>query len=114
VTEWPAAALLSRAQDQIEGGHIILPIGDNALGSCRGLATLIPNSPDAGRLVQQIRLGLQAGARDALAAGNGDEAERLYALAADPEGDADSSREARLRRGRACTNFATSCLPKMT
>jgi type II secretory pathway predicted ATPase ExeA len=82
-----AAEVMSRAQSELEEGHIIAPPGDNALESYREMVAISPDSPEAHLLQQQVRLGLQASARKALTAGDGDAAERLYALAVHPESD---------------------------
>ena len=85
------SALMSRAQIQLEEGHIIAPAGDNAVESYRQIVASGPDTPEARRFLQQVRLALQASARNALAAGNGDEAQRLYALAVHPESDVEDA-----------------------
>jgi type II secretory pathway predicted ATPase ExeA len=90
------AAAMSLAQSQLEEGHIVTPAGDNALESYRRLAAADRDAPEARRLLQQVRLGLRTGARNALVAGNAGEAERLYALAVHPEGDIEDGETAML------------------
>jgi general secretion pathway protein A len=90
------AAAMSLAQSQLEEGHVVTPAGDNALESYRRLVAADRDAPEARRLLQQVRLGLRTGARNALAAGNAGEAERLYALAVHPEGDIEDGETAML------------------
>jgi general secretion pathway protein A len=91
---WRVAASMSLAQSQFEEGHIVTPVGDNALESYRRVVAADRDAPEARRLLQQVRLGLQTGARNALVAGNAGEAERLYALAVHPEGDVEDGETA--------------------
>jgi general secretion pathway protein A len=81
----PVPALISRAQSQLEAGHIADPTGDNAVETYRQLFIMSPEVAQASELLlEQIRLALWASARNALRAGKWDEARRFYELAVHP------------------------------
>jgi TPR repeat protein len=80
----PVPALISRAQSQLEAGHIVDPIGDNAAETYRQLFAMGPEAAQASELLEQIRLALWASARNALRAGKWEEARRFYELAVHP------------------------------
>jgi len=80
----PVLALISRAQSQLEAGHIADPTGDNAVETYRQLFAMGPEAAYARELLEQIRLALWASARSALRAGKWEEARRFYELAVHP------------------------------
>src|SRR5258708_38578492 len=77
----PVPALISRAQSQLEAGHIADPTGDNAVETYRQLFAMGPGPAQASELLEQIRLALWASARNALRAGKWEEARRVYQCA---------------------------------
>jgi type II secretory pathway predicted ATPase ExeA len=83
----PVQALISRAQSQLEAGHIADPVGDNAVETYRQLFAMGPKAVQEGELLEQIRLALWASARNALRAGKLEEAWRFYELAVHPAVD---------------------------
>jgi len=80
----PVPALISRAQSQLEAGHIADPTGDNAVETYRQLFALAPEPAQTSELLEQVRLALWASARNALRAGKWIEARRFYELAVHP------------------------------
>jgi general secretion pathway protein A len=80
----PVQALISRAQSQLEAGHVANPTGDNAVETYRQLFAMGPEAAQASELLEQIRLALWASARNALRAGKWEEARRFYELAVHP------------------------------
>ena len=80
----PVLALISRAQSQLDASQIADPTGDNAVETYRQLFAMDPEAAQASELLEQIRLALWARARNALRAGNWEEARRFYELAVHP------------------------------
>jgi general secretion pathway protein A len=80
----PVQVLISRAQSQLEAGHIAAPTGNNAVETYRQLFVMHPESAEAGELLEQIRLALWARARNAVRDGKWEEAQRFYELAVHP------------------------------
>jgi TPR repeat protein len=85
----PVQVLISRAQSQLEAGHIAEPTGNNAVETYRQLFVMHPESAEAGELLEQIRLALWARARNAVRDGKWKEARRFYELAVHPAIDID-------------------------
>jgi general secretion pathway protein A len=76
--------MISRAQSQLEAGHIASPVGDNAVETYRQLLAVAPESIQIRDLLEQIRLALWARARTAVKDGKWEQARRFYELAVHP------------------------------
>jgi general secretion pathway protein A len=77
-------ALIARARNQLEAGHVADPTGDNAVETYRQLLAMGPGPAQTSEIVEQIRLALWTSAHSALKAGKREDAQRFYELAVHP------------------------------